>query len=60
MEYKGVEYEVLQTSNPTGWKWIVRLETGRHKSGISFSRPMAVTSAKHAIEKILKALARTK
>lgn len=60
MEHKGIEYEVFQTANPTGWKWIVRLVAGRKKSGISFSRPMAITSAKHAIEKVLKMSDRAK
>jgi hypothetical protein len=60
MDYKGIEYEVLRTANPTGWKWIVHLDAGRRKSGISFSRPMAITSAKHAINKTLKVLAQAK
>jgi hypothetical protein len=60
MDYKGIEYEVLQTANPTGWKWIVHLDAGRRKSGISFSKPMAITSAKHAIKKALKVLGRAK
>jgi len=60
MEYRGIEYEVLQTANPTGWRWIVHVDDGRPKSGISGSRPMAIASAKHAIEKICKLLARTK
>lgn len=60
MDHKGIEYEVLQTANPTGWRWIVHLDAGRRKSGISSSRPMAITSAKHAINKTLKGLARAK
>src|SRR6202163_818061 len=23
MQYKGIEYHVVQTANPTGWKWTV-------------------------------------
>jgi hypothetical protein len=62
MEYKGIEYEVVQTANPTGWKWIVRLDADRRKSGISVSRMMAITNAKRAIEKKVrvKVLARAK
>ena len=62
MEYKGIEYEVVQTANPTGWKWIVRLDADRRKSGISVSRMMAITNAKRAIEKTVRVqvLARAK
>lgn len=60
MEYKGIRFEVVQTANPTGWKWVVHFDPNRRKSGISFSRAMAITSAKYAIEKGLKALARVK
>jgi hypothetical protein len=38
MEYKGLEYSIVQTSNPTGWKWIVRLDDGRTKTGTAPNR----------------------
>jgi len=60
MEYKGIRFEVVQTANPTGWKWVVYFNSDRRKSGNSFSRAMAITSAKYVIEKSLKALARVK
>jgi hypothetical protein len=39
---------------------VVHFDPNRRKSGISFSRAMAIASAKYAIEKGLKALARVK
>jgi hypothetical protein len=54
MEYKGFKYTVVQTANPTGWKWTVWLDEGRSKMGNAFSRASAITFAQHAIEKIIK------
>jgi hypothetical protein len=55
MEYKGIQYEVIQTTNPTGWKWIVQLDGGRTKTGLSISREYAIFDATNAIEKALSA-----
>jgi len=60
MEYKGIRYDVLQTANPTGWKWTVWLDERRTKSGVSFSRATAILFAEHAIEKIVKRSARAR
>jgi len=54
MEYKGFKYTVVQTANPTGWKWTVWLDERRTKIGTAFSRASAITFAQHAIEKIIK------
>jgi hypothetical protein len=54
MEYKGFKYTVVQTANPTGWKWTVWLDERRSKMGNAFSRASAITFAQHAIEKIIK------
>ena len=54
MEYKGFEYSVLQTANPTGWKCAIRLDERRFKVGSAFSRASAVTFTHQAIEKHLK------
>jgi hypothetical protein len=59
MEYKGFKYTVVQTANPTGWKWTVWLDERRSKMGNAFSRASAITFAQHAIEKILKKSGRT-
>jgi len=54
MEYKGFEYSVVQTVNPTGWKWTVRLDETRAKIGSAFSRPSAINFAEHTIDKAAK------
>jgi hypothetical protein len=53
MEHKGIEYQVVQTANPTGWKWTVQLPDGRIKTGVSFSRGHATFYAINAIERAL-------
>jgi len=54
MEHKGFEYSVVQTANPTGWKWTIRLDEKRTKVGSTFSRAFAINFAKQAIEKAAK------
>jgi len=54
MHYKGFEYSVLQTANPTGWKWIVQLDENHTKVGSTFSRAFAINFAKQAIEEAAK------
>ena len=53
MEYKGMQYSVVQTSSPTGWKWIVRLD-GKTKTGTAPHRTAAVRFAEIAIEKAIR------
>jgi hypothetical protein len=55
VEYRGIQYEVVQTANPTGWKWTVQLDGGRTKTGLSISREYAIFDATNAIEKALSA-----
>jgi hypothetical protein len=56
MEHKGIEYQVVQTANPTGWKWTVNLDEGRTKTGVSFSRGHAIFYAINAIDRALSEL----
>ena len=56
MEYKGVEYQVLQTTSPPGWKWIVFLDANRTRTGYSRTRAMAILDAEHVIDKALRSL----
>jgi hypothetical protein len=53
MEYKGVRYELLQTMNPAGWKWVAHVGESQ-PAGFSSSRDLASHAAKRAIEKALK------
>ena len=60
MEYKGIRYEVVQTANPTGFKWIVHLDETRIRTGESFSMKAAIVSAQWTIDKALKAFPKKK
>jgi hypothetical protein len=53
MEHKGVQYQVVETASPRGWKWTVQLADGRTISGVSFSRGHASFYAICAIDKTL-------
>jgi len=50
MEHRGIQYQVVQTACPTGWKWTVQLDEGRTKTGVSFSTQYAIFDATNAIE----------
>jgi hypothetical protein len=54
VEHKGVQYEVMETANPMGWKWTVQLADGRTITGVSFSRGHAIFYAINAIDKVLR------
>ena len=52
MQYKGIEYQVVQTANPTGWR-TVHFDATRTKSGTSHSMKSAVLEAQRKIDKEL-------
>jgi hypothetical protein len=55
MEYRGAEYTVVQLTDDMGWRWEVRYDDGKHKSGSTpVSRAVAIKQAKQEIERILK------
>ena len=56
MQYKGIEYQIVQTANPTGWKWTVQLDATRTRNGTSYSMKSAVFDAQRKIDKELKEL----
>jgi hypothetical protein len=58
VDHKGIEYSVVQTANPTGWKWTVFLDATRTRTGIAHSRAHAVLDAERAIDKVTKDLDR--
>jgi hypothetical protein len=55
MEHKGIQYTVVQTANPTGWRWTVELDENRTKTGSSYSRGNAIFTAVRAIDKAVAA-----
>jgi hypothetical protein len=55
MEYKGVEYTVVQMAGGTGWKWEVRFDDGKNKSGVTRgSRELAIKLAEYEIDRVVK------
>jgi len=49
MEHQGIEYTVVQTINPTGWKWSFERAGRSSKTGIGFNRAEAIIAAQRAI-----------
>jgi hypothetical protein len=55
IRYKGIEFQVVQTANPTGFKWTVRLDDKRARTGESYSRIEAIRDAQRGIDNVIKA-----
>jgi hypothetical protein len=54
MEYKGVEYSVVQMTDGGGWQWEVRF-ADRNKKGVTpVSRAVAIKQAKSEIDHIIR------
>jgi hypothetical protein len=49
MEYKGIHFNVVQTSYPYGWRWTVLLDNGQTKSGTERNHAWAVNVALRVI-----------
>jgi hypothetical protein len=50
MEHKGVEYSVVQLTDGSGWRWEVKFDDGKNKSGVTpISRALAIKIAKQEI-----------
>jgi hypothetical protein len=55
VEYKGVEYSVVQLTDGSGWRWEVNLDAARRKSGVTpVSRAVAINQAEFEIDRTLK------
>ena len=50
MQYRGLEYSVVQGIKRGSWKWSVRLRDGGVKKGSEGSRPAALKEAERAID----------
>ena len=59
MEYKAIQFEIIQTTNPCCWKWVVFLDATRTRTGIALTRADAVLDAEFAIEKALESRQRS-
>ena len=55
MEYKGVEYSVVQLTEDRVWRWTIRFGNDKHKSGVTpVSRAVAIKQARYEIDRVLK------
>jgi hypothetical protein len=54
MDYKAIQFQIIQTTNPCCWKWIVFLDATRTLTGVALTRADAVLDAEFAIEKALE------
>ena len=54
MEYRDIEYQLVQTADPCCWKWTIFLDATRTRTGISLTRADAVLDAERAIDAFLE------
>jgi hypothetical protein len=55
MQYKGLEYSVVQLTEGLGWRWEVKFADGKSKSAVTpVSRAVAIKQAEQEIDRILK------
>jgi hypothetical protein len=52
MEYRGVEYMVVQSISPNRWRWSVNREP-KEKVGMSDTRETAIFRAKRFIDELI-------
>jgi hypothetical protein len=53
MDYRGVQYAVVRTMSPNGWRWIVR-RGPTDKSGVATHRDDAIRLAKKFIDELIR------
>jgi hypothetical protein len=55
MEYRGVEYSVVQVVGRVSWKWRIEIDSRQQIRGEALSRADAIKAAILAIEKAMNA-----
>ena len=53
MEYKAIQFEIIEVTNPCCWKWVVFLDATKTRTGIALTRADAMLDAEAAIDKAL-------
>ena len=53
MEHQGIDYTVVQTASPCGWKWSFEREGRLPKTGIAYDRIGAIRAVELAIKRNL-------
>jgi hypothetical protein len=54
-EYRGTQYQIVRTANPTGYRWTAYIDGNRTRSGACYTRESAVYEVKRAIAKFVSA-----
>ena len=54
MEYKGVQYQVVQTANPNGFRWTVLLDENRSRTGVARAKGTAIFHAVRFIDRAVR------
>jgi hypothetical protein len=54
MEHKGIQYQVVQTANPTGFRWTVRLDENKTRTGVAPAKGRAIFQAVRFIDRALR------
>jgi hypothetical protein len=54
MEHKGIKYQIVQTANPTGFRWAVQLDENKTKTGVSTSKGNAIFNAVSFIDRAIR------
>jgi hypothetical protein len=54
MKHKGIQYQVVQTANPTGFRWAVQLDENKTKTGLSTSKGNAIFNAVSFIDRAIR------
>jgi hypothetical protein len=54
MEHKGIQYQVVQTANPTGFRWTVQLDEKRTRTGVARAKGTAIFHAVSFIDRELR------
>jgi deoxyribose-phosphate aldolase len=54
VEHKGIEYQILQMANPSGWRWVVHLGVDNIKTGVANSKGNATFKAVKLIDSAIK------
>jgi hypothetical protein len=50
MEYKAIQFEIIQMTNPCCWKWVVFLDATKTRTGIALTRADAEFAIAKAFE----------
>jgi hypothetical protein len=54
MEHKGIQYQVVQTASPTGFRWTVQLNENRTRTGVAREKDTAIFQAVRFIDRALR------